>query len=337
MTQEAANKSAAKAVKPDPLEHVAMLSGVPAALRRELAKTAVPKNLEGGEVLIRQGEPGVRMYFLLQGELYVTLGDPSAEPIARIHAGETVGELGVLEGGLASAHVVAHGPCELLALDEEAFWSLTHKSHAFAINLIVKLAERLRANNATVSGNIEKRRLYERAAMFDGLTGIHNRRWLDENLTRLVERHHLGDTDDDGRTVRSPMAVALIDIDHFKRFNDGHGHEAGDVVLSGVASVLAQNLRPTDLVARFGGEEFVILFPDTVLDEAKVACERVRQAVAAATVTMPDGAALPAVTISLGVAELQDKEEPPGILKRADAAMYEAKRGGRNRVVAAPR
>src|ERR1043165_5756024 len=131
----------------DVLEHVAMLRGVPPALRREIAQIALSKSLVAGDVLIRQGEPGVRMYFLVAGELAITLGDPSAEPIAIIRPGDTVGELGVLEGGTASANVVAKSACELMSLDEEGFWSLTHKSHAFAINLIVKLAERLRANN----------------------------------------------------------------------------------------------------------------------------------------------------------------------------------------------
>jgi diguanylate cyclase (GGDEF)-like protein len=222
--------------------------------------------------------------------------------------------------------VVARTRCELLALDEDAFWELTHASHAFSINLLVKLAERLRANNATVSTNIEKRRLYERAAMFDGLTGIHNRRWLDENLHRLVERCEKGG---------GALSLSLIDIDHFKQFNDGHGHDAGDAVLTQVAATVAKHLRPTDLVARFGGEEFVILFPDTSLDKAAHAAERVRGVVEKTDVKMPDGRPLPRVTISMGVAELIPRETPAELLKRADEAMYRAKKGGRNRVVTA--
>lgn len=309
----------------DELESFAMLEGVAAAVRRELLATGQRSTLREGQPLLVQGKASGFMYFVLSGELAVCLNDPGAEPIAVIRRGETVGELGVLDGSPASAHVVAKTSCELLALDEDAFWQLTQTSHAFAIHLLVKLAERLRANNATVSSNIEKRRLYERAAMFDGLTGIHNRRWLDDTLHRLVERH---------RGDGGSFSLALIDIDHFKGFNDGHGHDAGDAVLSGVAATLAQNLRPTDLVARMGGEEFVVLFPHTSLAEAATACERLRTAVAAADVKRPDGnGKLPRVTISLGVAELAPGHGPADLLKAADEAMYRAKRAGRNRVV----
>jgi diguanylate cyclase (GGDEF)-like protein len=307
------------------LDDFKMLHGVPAPMKKQLSQSASKRWLKPGDALIRQGEPATAMYFLLKGDLAVTLNDPSAEPIALIKPGETVGELGVLDGSNASAFVIAKSECELIALDEESFWQLTHTSHAFAINLLVKLAERLRANNATVGANIEKRRLYERAAMFDGLTGIHTRRWLDDTLHRLVERHDKGG---------AALSLSLIDIDHFKSFNDGHGHDAGDVVLTAVAAVMSKNLRPTDLVARFGGEEFVILFPDTDLVEAVQAAERVREVVSRTDVSMPDGKALPRVTISMGVAELKDGQKPSDLLKAADLAMYKAKKSGRNRVVA---
>ena len=189
----------------------------------------------------------------------------------------------------------------------------------------MKLTGRLRANNATVSQSVLLRRRYERAAMFDGLTGIHNRRWLDETLHRLVRRVERGD---------ASLSIALIDIDHFKGINDTYGHEAGDHVLTTVAQVLARNLRPTDLVARFGGEEFVILFPDTDLEHALIAGERVRLAVASEALNSGERR-LPGVTISMGIAQLQPGQSVPELLKGADRAMYAAKDGGRNRVVAA--
>ncbi|MCA9604323.1 MAG: GGDEF domain-containing protein [Myxococcales bacterium] len=306
------------------LDGFAMLEGVGLTARRELLAAAVHRTLAPHELLIEQGTRHAKMFLVLEGELGVHLDSPEADPVAHIGAGETVGELSVLDGSEASAYVVAATEARLIEIGEEDFWRLTNVSHAFALNLLLALASRLRANNATVSKNVQKRRMYERAAMFDGLTGIHNRRWLDETLHRMVERHTRGGVH---------LSLSLIDIDHFKSFNDTYGHAAGDHVLTVVASTLASNLRPTDLVARFGGEEFVIIFPDTQLEQAMHAAERVRQAVADQTLEMPDGTALPSVTISMGVAELELGESVPDLLKTADLAMYRAKQAGRNRVM----
>ncbi|RMD86984.1 MAG: GGDEF domain-containing protein [Alphaproteobacteria bacterium] len=305
------------------LDGFAMLEGVGLTARRELLAAAKQRELAAREVLIERGARNASMYLVLEGELGVHLDAPDDDPVAVIGPGETVGELSVLDGSEASAFVTAKTEARLLEITEEDFWQLTNVSHAFAVNLLLKLAARLRANNAQVSKNVQKRRQYERAAMFDGLTGIHNRRWLDETLHRMVERHQRGGSD---------LSLSLIDIDHFKSFNDTYGHAAGDHVLTVVAAVLSANLRPTDLVARFGGEEFVIIFPDTQVADAAVAAERVREAVAAEELVMPDGTALPSVTISMGVSQLAPGMSVPELLKTADLAMYRAKQAGRNRV-----
>ncbi|GAB5545310.1 MAG: GGDEF domain-containing protein [Sandaracinaceae bacterium] len=311
-------------ISPDALDDFAMLEGVGLTARRELLATAARRVLAPGEVLIEQGKRHARMFLLLRGALSVHLDSPTADPVATIEAGETVGELSLLDGSEASAFVVAKEKARLLEVGEDAFWQLTNVSHAFAVNLLVKTAARLRANNATVSQNVQKRRQYERAAMFDGLTGIHNRRWLDETLSRMVRRH---------QGERGKLSLSLIDIDHFKSFNDTYGHAAGDHVLTVVASTLSGNLRPTDLVARFGGEEFVIIFPDTDVELAQVAAERVREAISKEKLAMPDGTELPSVTISMGVSQLADGQSVPELLKVADMAMYRAKQAGRNRVM----
>lgn len=300
-----------------------MLEGVSRTVRKDLLFAAEEQHLDEGAVIIRQGEPNQTMYMLLEGQLAIHLERVDDEPIAIIDPGEIVGELSLLDGGVSSAFVTAHTRCTLLAVSEDAFWALTNDSHAFAVKLLVKLAERLRANNAAVSSSVKKRRMYERAAMFDGLTGIHNRRWLDETLHRLVKRHERDHGD---------LSVSLIDIDHFKNFNDTYGHDAGDHVLTVVASTLSKNLRPTDFVARFGGEEFVILFPDTTLEQARMVANRVREAIAAKQLAMDDGRELPCVTISMGVAQHEIRQTVPSLLKVADSAMYRAKRAGRNRV-----
>ncbi|MFN7134339.1 MAG: diguanylate cyclase, partial [Myxococcales bacterium] len=159
----------------------------------------------------------------------------------------------------------------------------------------------------------------ERQASTDPLTGLLNRRGCDELLARELART---------RRLGAPMSFVLFDIDHFKRVNDEHGHAAGNAVLADVARLLREQVRATDVPVRWGGEELLVVLPEIPADGARMFAERVRHAVAA---HRADG--LPNVTVSAGVAQLEPGEEPPVALVRADAALYEAKRSGRNRVL----
>lgn len=156
----------------------------------------------------------------------------------------------------------------------------------------------------------------ERLATSDGLTGLANRRLFDETLEREVAR---------SRRSGEPLALAVIDIDLFKAVNDEHGHQVGDDVLRELAAALRQAARTEDLVARFGGEEFVVLATDATVDDAVVLAERLRAA--ARTVS-----AVP-VTISVGVAGLPAGGDGAAMIAHADAALYRAKAAGRDRVV----
>ena len=162
------------------------------------------------------------------------------------------------------------------------------------------------------------------AALTDSLTGLHNRRYLSRHLDGLVA---------DARKNAKPLAVLMIDIDHFKAVNDAHGHGAGDEVIRVVANRLQQHVRSFDTVARWGGEEFVVAMPDASLDVATKVAERLRRKVAATPARVDaDGLELP-VTISIGVAIfLASNDGAANLLQRADAALYGAKRAGRNRV-----
>jgi two-component system cell cycle response regulator len=160
-------------------------------------------------------------------------------------------------------------------------------------------------------------------ALTDDLTGLYNRRYVSAHLNELFEREEGAD-----RT-----AVALLDIDHFKTVNDRYGHPAGDAVLRQLAERATRYVRSVDLVGRMGGEEFVVVMPETSLAGAVVGAERLRAAVAARPFSLPDGGSLP-VTVSIGVAAGGARRETvESILKRADEALYAAKDSGRNRVV----
>ncbi|HRK17930.1 MAG TPA: PleD family two-component system response regulator [Hyphomicrobiaceae bacterium] len=162
-------------------------------------------------------------------------------------------------------------------------------------------------------------------AITDGLTGLHNRRYLETHLKTLLDRSR-----ENGR----PLAVLIADIDHFKKVNDTHGHDGGDAVLREFANRLRRNTRGIDLACRLGGEEFVIVMPDTDLMRAWAVGERLRACIAAEPFQINSETEL-RVTASVGVAATISPEDTPDTLyKRADTALYSAKRDGRNRVIA---
>lgn len=167
----------------------------------------------------------------------------------------------------------------------------------------------------------------ERAVVTDALTGLANRRAVWERLGSDVER---------ARTSGQPLSLAVLDIDHFKRINDTHGHPAGDAVIVTAATRMTAVLRAGDFVGRIGGEEFALVMPGTDEAAAAAVCERLRLVLAAEPVTTGADRTIP-ITVSTGVASLIGGESGDSLFSRADKALYAAKRAGRNQVkVAAP-
>ncbi|KQZ13485.1 MULTISPECIES: PleD family two-component system response regulator [unclassified Mesorhizobium] len=163
-------------------------------------------------------------------------------------------------------------------------------------------------------------------AVTDGLTGLHNRRYLDSHLQTLFER---------AVARRRPLSVMITDIDRFKSVNDTHGHDGGDDVLREFARRLRKNVRGIDLACRFGGEEFVVVMPDTEGHVAEKVAERIRAEIAKEQFAIGHDGKTIAVTVSVGVSSLlKGLDSVEAMMKRADLALYEAKSGGRNRVVA---
>jgi diguanylate cyclase (GGDEF)-like protein len=310
---------------PAELAQLKVLEGVDLDHVRGLLDRCRVATLEPGEVLLTMGQPNAVMYMILAGRMSVHLeGGPASEPVAFIEAGQTVGELSVLDARPASAHVVAAERTRVLVVDHGVFWNLVDASHDFAINLLMLLAQRLRANNTTVAANIRLQREYKRTAMVDALTGLYNRRWLEDALPRFVNRF-----------VRSqqPLALLMLDIDHFKRINDEHGHPAGDAVLVTVAHALRSAVRPSDHVARYGGEEFAVILPQSGSRAAHGVAERLRAAIKLAPIKTANGSILPSVTISIGGAVLSPATSTAAaLLAAADANLYASKQAGRDRV-----
>lgn len=169
------------------------------------------------------------------------------------------------------------------------------------------------------------RRELMRRAMTDELTGLANRREFMASLDRAIAA---------ARRNRRPLALAILDIDHFKRVNDTYGHPAGDAVIRTVASTAVDIMRGQDTVGRLGGEEFAVVLPDCSGDNAFAACERLRVAMREADLEMETGENI-SVTLSTGIAVFAKDDSAEAMIARADAALYDAKNGGRDRVLLA--
>jgi two-component system cell cycle response regulator len=188
---------------------------------------------------------------------------------------------------------------------------------------------------ARARSQVRKRRYTERLrdnvqmsiemAITDALTGLFNRRYMESHLATLIEQ---------AASRGKPLAALIIDIDYFKAINDGHGHDAGDDVLRDFALRIKRSIRGIDLACRYGGEEFVVIMPETDMAVAAMVAERLRRRIAAEPFAIGQGARHIPVTISIGIAGLRGKDDTAAsLLKRADQALYRAKRDGRNRVV----
>jgi diguanylate cyclase (GGDEF)-like protein len=278
--------------------------------------------LNKGEVLVEKGQENLTLYLIVRGQLNVILEYPAGKPVAVIDSGQSVGEMSVIDHRPTSAFVVATQPTIALAIEEDTFWRLIVASHQFAKNLFLLLTQRLRASNFTIAENMRLRKLLEHDVSIDALTGLRNRRWLDKNLSRLAERF---------QRSAHPLSVIMLDIDFFKKYNDAYGHGIGDRVLSSIGRVIEATLRATDYGVRYGGEEFLIILPDTDLAGGIITAERLRKEVQKMPFQTDDGNDVPHVTVSLGVAQMGKKEKAEKLVKRADAALYRAKKRGRNR------
>lgn len=160
-------------------------------------------------------------------------------------------------------------------------------------------------------------------ALTDSLTGAYNRRYLMTHLSRMLT---------DTAERQKPLACLMIDVDHFKAVNDTHGHAVGDTVLKEIVAVMRSNVRNVDLVARLGGEEFVIVMPDTHAQFAAMVADRLREKISSTMIPLKDGDEL-SVTVSIGCAVREPDDTAEQLLDLADKALYQGKEAGRNRVV----
>jgi diguanylate cyclase (GGDEF)-like protein len=269
------------------------------------------------QVLLSPERANQCVYVVLTGRLAVHLGSLDAPKVADLTPGACAGEMSLIEDKDPSAYVIASEESHLMVISHSLLWQLVDRSHAFSKNLLVVLSERVRSDNEYIASSLGVLRRAEHNAITDALTGLGNRHWMQDMFERELER---------AQRNGSALCLMMVDVDRFKYFNDQYGHIAGDRVLAAVARTLRDYLRPTDLIARFGGDEFAALLPGTDLEQARQTGERLlTELMALSPASLPSP-----VTISIGITRSGPDDDLEEFVHRADGAMYDAKARGRN-------
>ncbi|MDV0439728.1 diguanylate cyclase [Xanthomonas sacchari] len=225
-----------------------------------------------------------------------------------------------------AAGAARHGTCVPMVVQGEPLGLIHLSSRDPTLLERLPLVEVVAEQLAMALHNLQLRQRLRTQSIRDPLTGLYNRRYLEESLVRELARCERRE---------QPLALMMLDLDHFKALNDRLGHAGGDALLAAFGQLLAGLVRPEDIACRYGGEEFTVILPGAAADVAQRRAEQIRAAVAALQV-QHQGQALPPVTVSIGVAAYPDHgRSTEELLRCADAALYRGKRGGRNRVAAA--
>lgn len=220
-----------------------------------------------------------------------------------------------------SAYVVADAPTSVLVIEQETFWSLVYAEHTVARNMLMMTLERMHTNNALVAKGARLREQHRRQTKVDALTGLRNRAALVDLLCRQMLRSAMGNR---------PLAVLMVEIDHFRRFAWEFGHAAGEEVLYTVAQILQDQARPTDIAARLDGDHrFAIILPDCDENGARGVARRLCEEVSKAVIVMLDKSILPPMTVSIGIAEMHPFEKAEDLLNAADYALGRVRSRGR--------
>lgn len=279
-------------------------------------------HLASGETLLSPTQHNQSIFGLLEGELLICLQPDDARAIAHVQAGDCVGEISIIDDRPPSAYVVASGDCVLVSIDRDLLTQMFEYQPRLAVTLLKVLGNRFRSNTDILLNSLELQEEYRNKAEQDGLTGLWNRNWMNEVFPRQLEL---------SERIGQKVSAVMIDADHFKQVNDTYGHQVGDQALIFLARHIGSNLRETDLLVRFGGEEMLALMPGTGIERAQVVAERLRTIIASTPLEIESAQPI-ALSVSIGLSEWRVGESVDNLIGRADKALYESKKNGRNRV-----
>ena len=300
---------------------------------KAVAEHLTTATLAAGETLFREGDQGDELYILMEGAAAVSihLPDGGDREIARFAPGDFFGEMSIFDNAPRSATCVALETTTLFRLSKKAFGAIIAEHPRIALKLMYRMlnvtTQRLRGTSEFVSEMVLWGESARKRAVTDELTGVYNRRFLEDSLGSYVA---------EAREKGERLSLVMVDLDHFREINELYGHAAGDQTIKDAARVFRTMVRETDVIARYGGDEFVIVLPQTDPERATRLMEKVCVGVGLLETLKDKKGKITGVTTSMGVAGYPlHASDLSGLRAAADAALYRAKEEGRNRVVCA--
>lgn len=303
------------------LAQTELFRNVPDDILERVRTHADPLQLKAGDVLLSPERENHHIYVLLSGRLALHFGSLDSPEMLVLEKGTSVGEMSIIDQSMPSAFVIAKDDCLVFPVHRDLLHELVTDTSPVARNLLRLLTQCIKAGNECRIKDRSTIGELTTHANIDALTGLYNRRWLDNAIGRLL-----------AQAVENewPLCLLMMDVDNFKKYNDTLGHPCGDQALIAVGNVLKTTIRPYDFAARYGGEEFMVLLPNIAQNEALAVAERIRATIEKTAIVHSDGTALPGVTISIGLAVNRTDCTPQSLIDAADARLYQAKQHGRN-------
>jgi diguanylate cyclase (GGDEF)-like protein len=286
-------------------------------------------SLDPGQILFHEGDEGDNLYIIADGRMSVCirLPDGSDHEIAQCGSGDFFGEMSIFDDAPRSATCRALVKSSLRSLSKADFFDIITDHPQIALKLMYRMlnvtTQRLRNTSEFVTDMVLWGENARKRAVTDELTGVYNRRFLDDSLETYAAEVAENGT----------LSLMMVDLDFFRKINEEHGQERGDRAIRQVAGILKATLRPADIIARYGGDEFVIVLPDTGPEDAMQIARSVCAEVSRREIPQEADIVTQRSTVSIGVAAIhRHATDAKTLCKAADCALYKAKEGGRNRV-----